>query len=72
MNRERARRYLRSRDFYSDDRGINEFLEAWGRVRAEYPDVSDDDLLAGMDLDRESQWVFYPEDVWGERGYLCD
>jgi hypothetical protein len=65
MNRERARRYLRSRDFYSDTEGIDEFLEAWGRVRAEYPDVPEEKLLAGMDLDRNSQWAYYPEDVEG-------
>jgi len=63
MNRKKARRYLQSRDFYADTEGVNEFLEAWLAIRAEYPDIPESNLLAGMDLDHNSQWAFFPEDT---------
>ena len=63
MDRKKARRYLQSREFYSDTEGIDFFLTAWERIRAEHPDVPENNLLAGMDLDHGDQWAFFPEDA---------
>jgi hypothetical protein len=58
MDKAAAKRYLKSRKMWTDREGVDYFLLAWEKIRADHPDTPEVELLAGMDLDHNDQWVF--------------
>ncbi len=64
ITREMARGWLRSREMWEDDEAINDVLAAAAQARFRHPGLTDDEVLDGMDVNRDDEFEFSMENLW--------